>query len=120
MRLEFTEESCVMTMKNHAKFGEELTCHFKIDMRNLTNFDPSTHFNGIFLTKVYNVWAKKSTEELYLIGLKIDTMFEGKLFCAFQNDMSNLPNFYRLKKSDFILERKMAKLNQNQNSKQAD
>ena len=31
-----------MTMKNDAKFEEELTCRFKIDMRNLTNFDPST------------------------------------------------------------------------------
>ena len=28
--------------KNDAKFEEELTCRFKIDMRNLTNFDPST------------------------------------------------------------------------------
>ena len=31
-----------MTMKNDAKFEEELTCRFKIEMRNLTNFDPST------------------------------------------------------------------------------
>ena len=31
-----------MTVKNDAKFDEELTCHFKIDMRNFTNFDPST------------------------------------------------------------------------------
>ena len=31
-----------MTMKNDAKFEEELTCQFKIDMRNLMNFDPST------------------------------------------------------------------------------
>ena len=31
-----------MTMKNDAKFGDELTCHFKTDMRNLTNFDSST------------------------------------------------------------------------------
>ena len=31
-----------MTMKNGAKFDEELTCRFKIDMRNLPNFDPST------------------------------------------------------------------------------
>ena len=31
-----------MTVKNDAKFKEELTCRFKIDMRNLTNFDPST------------------------------------------------------------------------------
>ena len=32
----------MMTMKNVAKFEEEFICHFKIDMRNLTNFDPST------------------------------------------------------------------------------
>ena len=31
-----------MTMKNDARFEEELTCRFKIDMRNLTNFDQST------------------------------------------------------------------------------
>ena len=31
-----------MTMKNNAKFEKELPCLFKIDMRNLTNFDPST------------------------------------------------------------------------------
>ena len=42
MSLKFTEELCIMTMKNDAKFEEELTCQFKIDMRNLTNFDPST------------------------------------------------------------------------------
>ena len=42
MSLKFTEELCVMTMKNDGKFEEELTCHFKIDMRNLTNFDSNT------------------------------------------------------------------------------
>ena len=31
-----------MTMKNDAKFEEKLTCRFKMDTRNLTNFDPST------------------------------------------------------------------------------
>ena len=41
MSLKSTEELS-MTMKNDAKFEEELTCHFKVDMRNLTNFDPST------------------------------------------------------------------------------
>ena len=34
MNLKSTEELCAMTMKNDAKFEEELTCHFKIDMRN--------------------------------------------------------------------------------------
>ena len=42
MSSKFTEEICVMTMKNDTKFEEELTCQFKIDMRNLTNFDRST------------------------------------------------------------------------------
>ena len=31
-----------MTMKNDTKIEEELTCRFKIDMRNLKNFDSST------------------------------------------------------------------------------
>ena len=31
-----------MTMTNDAKIEEELTCQFKILMRNLINLDPST------------------------------------------------------------------------------
>ena len=42
MALNFTEKLCVMTMKGNVKFEEELNCHFKTDMRNLTNFDSST------------------------------------------------------------------------------
>ena len=42
MILKFTEELCIMAMKNNAKFEEELTCNFKTYMRNLTNFDSST------------------------------------------------------------------------------
>ena len=42
MSFKFTEELYVMTMENVVKFGEKWTCHFKIDMKNLTNFDPST------------------------------------------------------------------------------
>ena len=42
MSLKFTKELCIMTLKNDAKFEEELICHFKIDMGNLINFDPST------------------------------------------------------------------------------
>ena len=41
MTLKFAEELCVITMKNNAKFEEELTCHFKTNFRNLTNFDSS-------------------------------------------------------------------------------
>ena len=42
MSLKSTEELCVVTKKNDSKFEEELTCQFKTDMRNVTNFDPST------------------------------------------------------------------------------
>ena len=42
MSLKFTGEFCLMTMKNDAKIEEELTCQFKIDMKNLTNFDLNT------------------------------------------------------------------------------
>ena len=42
MSLKFTEEFYDMAMKNDANFEEELTRRFKIDMRNLTNIDPST------------------------------------------------------------------------------
>ena len=52
--------------------------------------------------------------------LKIDAKFEGKLTRVFKNDMKNLTNFHGLKNSDFILESKMAELNQNKNSKQPD
>ena len=49
MSLKFLEELCVMTMKDDTKIEEELTCRFKIDMRNLTNFDVSTRKSPKFL-----------------------------------------------------------------------
>ena len=43
MNLKFTGELlCIMKMKNYLKIEEKLTCRFKIDMRNLKNFAPST------------------------------------------------------------------------------
>ena len=30
MSLKFSEELCIMKMKNDSKFEEELTCHFKL------------------------------------------------------------------------------------------
>ena len=66
---------------------------WKISTRALKNLQ-NLHYNGLLLTKVYNVWAKKSTEELCLMALKIDTKFEGELTCASKNDMRNLENFH--------------------------
>ena len=54
-----------MILKNDEKSEEELTCCFKIDIRNLTNLTKAleslknVHFNGLFLIKVYNILAKK-------------------------------------------------------------
>ena len=42
MNLKFTRELCIKTMKNDTKFKKEVTQHFKIYMRNLTNFDLRT------------------------------------------------------------------------------
>ena len=41
MSLKFRGEICVKTLKNAAKREEESTCQCKIDIRNLTNFDPN-------------------------------------------------------------------------------
>ena len=49
MILKLTEELDVMTVKNDTKIEEELTCRFKIDMRNFTNFDPSTQKSKKFV-----------------------------------------------------------------------
>ena len=55
-----------------------------------------------------------------MIALKIDAKSDGNLTCAFKNDMKNLADFHTLKNIDFVLESKMAELNQNKNSKQPD
>ena len=62
------------------------------------------HFNRILLPKTYNVWAKKIADKLCLMALKIGAKFEGKLACAFQNDIWIWQIFiHRLKNSYFIL-----------------
>ena len=58
-----------MKLKKDAKLGEELTCCFKIDIRNLGNFDLSTSkvkkkkkkkcFNWVLVTKKYIASATK-------------------------------------------------------------
>ena len=53
--LKFTEELCVMTMNNNAKFEGKLTFHFKTDMRNLTNFDLSNQKSKkLFFNLLFN------------------------------------------------------------------
>ena len=53
-----------MVTKSNKKLEEKLTCGLKNDMKNLANFYQSTwkcqnwDFDGIFLSKVENAWAK--------------------------------------------------------------
>ena len=60
-----TDELCIITLNNDAKFEEELTCALKNEMRNLASFDPTI----------------KRTEELCLIILKIDAKLREKITC---------------------------------------
>ena len=43
-------ELCVLIMKDYAKIEEELSCRFKIEMRNLTKSDLSTRKSQKFAT----------------------------------------------------------------------
>ena len=80
-----------------------MTCGFKTDMKNLTNIDPSTQKSKIFALKDTMFELKKyRTEELCLTALNIDAKIEGRLTCAFKNEMRNLATLHRLKNSDFI------------------
>ena len=99
VRWKSARELCLMTLKNDAKFEEKLTLGSKYDMRNLVKFNASSgksgnlYFDVLLLSKVYYVWAKKSTEKSCVITLKNDAKFEGELTCALLNDMRNFVNF---------------------------
>ena len=47
--LSFTGKLDVMTMKSDLEFEKKLTCQFKTNIRNLTNFDPSTQKSNKFV-----------------------------------------------------------------------
>ena len=53
-----------MKIKNDAKFEKELTCQFKIDTRNLTNFEPSTRKSQWICTFMGCFWLKYLMFEL--------------------------------------------------------
>ena len=53
-----------MKLKSDTKFGKESTCRFKIDMRNLTNFDLSTRKSQKIFTLMGSFWAKYILFEL--------------------------------------------------------
>ena len=88
-----------MAMKNDSKFEEDLTCHFKIDMRNFTNFDLSIQKSQKFYTLMAWFWPKyimfepKKYRGVMFDGTEDWHGLEGKLTCSFKNDMKNFSNF---------------------------
>ena len=61
----------------------------------LLKIPKSLPFNGLLLIKVYNVWAKKSIEDLCLMVLNIGAKFKGKLLALSKmtyHDISQLKN----------------------------
>ena len=85
-------------MKNDAKFETELTGHFKINSRNLTNFDSNTqnlHFNGLILTKVYNVSAKKVQRSYVGSHSRLMQSLKENWFVLPKTDIRNLANFHQ-------------------------
>ena len=106
-----------MTLKSDAKFDGKL----ENDMRNLANFHQSIQksqnwdLDKNLWSKVENVWASNlrgvichDNEQGWKIWRKNDL--------CFQKWQEELDNFHKEKNSDFILESKMAELNQNKNS----
>ena len=85
----------MQNLKRNWLVSSKLTCGiWQILTRALENLK-NLHFNGLLLNKVYNVWAKKSIEELCLMALNIDATFDGRLTCAFKNYVRNLANFHQ-------------------------
>ena len=79
------------------------------------------HFNGLLLTKVYNVLAKKIQRSYVWLhrglmqNLKKNWLVISKITWRIWQTF-----VHRLKNSDFILESKIVKLNKNKNSTQPD
>ena len=75
MTLKFTGELCVMTMKTDTKIEVELTCRFKIDMRNFTHLTRALEslknlFKLVPCDQSIYCLSCKNTEELFFVTPK--------------------------------------------------
>ena len=77
-----------------AKLQEKLTLGSKNDMRNLENFNVSSgKSESPHFSQQHIKFQLKGTEELFLMTLKKDPIFEEKLTFCLKNDMRNLVKF---------------------------
>ena len=61
--LKSAEELSFMKLKRDVKFGKESTCRFKIDIRNLTNFDLSTR-----KSQTFSLWQTPFEQSIYCLN----------------------------------------------------
>ena len=100
MSLKFTGKLCVMTRKNDEKSEEELTCHFKIDIRNLTNFDSSKWVSesyslmGCFWPN-YIMFELKKYRGVIFHDTRQWCKISRKMNGGLENGMRNLAKFYQ-------------------------
>ena len=95
-----TGELYVITLKNDAKFDEELTCALKNDMRYFENFDPTLESLKI-CTLMGTFWPKYMMFELknyrgvtcHEHWRVIKNFFLKKMTGGLKNDIRNLVNF---------------------------
>ena len=78
---------------------KKLTCGFKYDIRNLVNFHPTAQkpkkflFDGLFLFKVYKVWATKMQRSYLSWHWRVMQQLKENWLLTW-NDVRNLVNFY--------------------------
>ena len=100
MSLKFTGKLCVITRKNDEKSEEELTCHFKIDIRNLTNFDSSKWVSesyslmGCFWPN-YIMFELKKYRGVIFHDTRQWCKIWRKMTCGLENSMRNLAKFHQ-------------------------
>ena len=97
MSLKLKGELCVMTMKNDAKFEIELTCHIKIDRRNLTNFDLSTQKSQKSALQCWpkHVSAKQVQRSYVWLQLKLIQSLKENWLMLPKIDIRNFANFHQ-------------------------
>ena len=118
--------SCVIILKNDAKFVEELACHFKIDIRNFYEFwlEHSKVWKictlmGCFWPK-YIIFEQKKYRGVMFDGTEHWYNIWRKTGFSFQKWHEKFYKFSQVEKKYFILESKIVELNQNKSSKQID
>ena len=91
------EESCVIILKNDAKFEEELTCVLKIDIGNLVNFTGTLKNLKIccssrdFFPRYIMFELKNYRADMTMTSYAI---FKEKFTFGLKNDTRNLVNFH--------------------------